>query len=136
MKVLSKTLITFSNYSNVTFTAAETGEFYLHFRGNATGTSESLSNSNIQLEKSSNATTYEPYKSNILTTAGKNLFNMNRPYDAITDSQATVVQDTNQITVSSAESGIYVNANFIWIKISLRVKLSLVVAYMNQMKRT
>lgn len=48
-----------------------------------------------------------------LTTTGKNLFDMNRPYDAITDSQATVVQDTNQITVSSAESGIYVNANFI-----------------------
>lgn len=47
-----------------------------------------------------------------LTTTGKNLFDMNRPYDAITDSQATVVQDTNQITVSSAESGIYVNANF------------------------
>lgn len=49
----------------------------------------------------------------VLTTTGKNLFDMNRPYDAITDSQATVVQDTNQITVSSAESGIYVNANFI-----------------------
>lgn len=58
-------------------------------------------------------TSYEPYKSNILTTTSKNLFDMNRPYDAITDSQATVVQDTNQITVSSAESGIYVNANFI-----------------------
>ena len=56
---------------------------------------------------------FEPYKSNILTTAGKNLFNMNRPYDAITDSQATVVQDTDQITVSSAESGAYVSANFI-----------------------
>ena len=55
----------------------------------------------------------EPYKTNILTTTSKNLFDMNRPYDAITDSQATVVQDTNQITVSSAESGIYVNANFI-----------------------
>ena len=39
---------------------------------------------------------------------------MNRPYDNLTDSQATVVQDTNQITVSSsAESGTYVNANFI-----------------------
>lgn len=49
----------------------------------------------------------------VLKTTGKNLFDMNRPYDAITDSQATVVQDTNQITVSSAESGIYVNANFI-----------------------
>lgn len=58
-------------------------------------------------------TSYEPYKSNILTTTSKNLFDMNRPCDAITDSQATVVQDTNQITVSSAESGIYVNANFI-----------------------
>lgn len=73
---------------------------------------DSLDN-DIQLEHGSNATTYEPYKSNILTTTSKNLFDMNRPYDAITDSQATVVQDTNQITVSSAESGIYVNANFI-----------------------
>lgn len=58
-------------------------------------------------------TSYEPYKSNILTTTSKNLFDMNRPYDAITDSQATVVQDTNKITVSSAESGTYVSANFI-----------------------
>ena len=49
----------------------------------------------------------------VLTTCGKNLFDMNRPYDAITDSQATVVQDTNQITVSSADSGTYVSANFI-----------------------
>lgn len=49
-----------------------------------------------------------------LTTTGKNLFDMNRPYDAITNSEATVIQGTNQITVSSsAESGIYVNANFI-----------------------
>ena len=48
----------------------------------------------------------------ILHTVGKNLFDMNRPCDAITDSQATVVQDTNQITVSSAESGTYVSANF------------------------
>ena len=67
----------------------------------------------FQIEQGSISTSYEPYKSNILTTTSKNLFNMNRPYDAITDSQATVVQDTNQITVSSAESGIYVNANFI-----------------------
>ena len=55
----------------------------------------------------------EPYKTNILTTTSKNLFDMNRPYDVITDSQATVVQDTNKITVSSAESGTYVSANFI-----------------------
>lgn len=48
-----------------------------------------------------------------LTTTGKNLFDMNRPCDAITNSQATVVQDTNQITVSSANSGTYVSANFI-----------------------
>lgn len=48
-----------------------------------------------------------------LKACGKNLFDMNRPYDAITDNQATVVQDTNKITVSSANSGIYVNANFI-----------------------
>lgn len=62
----------------------------------------------------STSTTYEPYKTNILTTTSKNLFDMNRPYDNLTDNQATVVQDTNQITVSSsAESGIYVNANFI-----------------------
>lgn len=69
--------------------------------------------STTQIEQGTVATPYEPYKSNILTTTSKNLFDMNRPYDAITDSQATVVQDTNQITVSSAESGIYVNANFI-----------------------
>ena len=49
----------------------------------------------------------------VLKTTGKNLFDMNRPYDAITDSQATVVQDTNQITVSSADSGTYASANFI-----------------------
>lgn len=58
-------------------------------------------------------TSYEPYKSNILTTTSKNLFDMNRPCDVITDSQATVVQSTNQITVSSADSGTYVSANFI-----------------------
>lgn len=69
---------------------------------------------NIMIAETSNIiTTYEPYKSNILTTTSKNLFDMNRPYDAITDSQATVVQDTNKITVSSAESGTYVSANFI-----------------------
>ena len=68
---------------------------------------------NCQVEYGKDVTSYEPHKSNILTTARKNLFNMNRPYDNLTDSQATVVQDTNQITVSSAESGIYVNANFI-----------------------
>lgn len=69
--------------------------------------------STTQIEQGKVATNYEPYKSNILTTTGKNLFDMNRPYDAITDSQATVVQDTNKITVSSAESGTYVSANFI-----------------------
>lgn len=68
---------------------------------------------NMQIEEGTQATSYEPFKSNILTTTSKNLFDMNRPYDVITDSQATVVQDTNKITVSSAESGIYVNANFI-----------------------
>ena len=68
----------------------------------------------IQIEEGTLKTPYEPYKSNILTTTSKNLFDMNRPYDNLTDSQASVVQDTNQITVSSsAESGIYVNANFI-----------------------
>ena len=61
-------LIGFSKkYSSVTFTAVETGEFYLHFRGNVTETSESLSNSNIQLEEGSVATSYEPYKSSILS---------------------------------------------------------------------
>lgn len=69
--------------------------------------------SNIQIELGSIATPYEPYKSNILTTTSKNLFDMNRPHDNLTDSQATVVQGTNQITVSSAESGAYVSANFI-----------------------
>ena len=69
---------------------------------------------NIMIAETSNIiTTYEPYKSNILTTTSKNLFDMNRPYDVITDSQAIVVQDTNKITVSSAESETYVSANFI-----------------------
>lgn len=68
---------------------------------------------NIQLERSEVKTTHEPFKTNILTTTSKNLFDMNRPYDVITDSQATVTQSLDQITVSSAESGIYVNANFI-----------------------
>lgn len=81
---------------------------------NSNITVQEVLDSNPMLEISGTATTYEPYKSNILTTSSKNLFDMNRPYDTITDSQATVVQDTNQITVSSsAESGIYVNANFI-----------------------
>ena len=66
----------------------------------------------IQIEYG-DKTSYEPYKTNILTTTSKNLFDMNRPYDAITDSQATVTQSLDKITVSSAESGIYVNANFI-----------------------
>lgn len=76
-------------------------------------TLDDVRNSNVQFEESPTKTSYEPHKTNILTTTSKNLFDMNRPYDAITDSQATVVQDTNKITVSSAESGIYVNANFI-----------------------
>ena len=80
---------------------------------NETGIPSDYTIKNIQLEEGTQASSYEPYKTNILTTTSKNLFDMNRPYDAITDSQATVVQDTNQITVSSAESGIYVNANFI-----------------------
>lgn len=83
-------------------------------RWDTTATEEDFKTLQVQIEEGSTATTYEPYKTNILTTTSKNLFDMNRPYDAITDSQATVVQDTNQITVSSsAESGIYVNANFI-----------------------
>ena len=91
------------------------GDVVLCVCANNTGTPQSntVTVKNIQLELGSVATSYEPHKSNILTTTSKNLFDMNRPYDAITDSQATVVQDTNQITVSSAESGIYVNANFI-----------------------
>lgn len=87
---------------------------YFSFHPNSNSTLDKIiARYDIQVEESSQPTSYEPYKSNILTTTSKNLFNMNRPYDAITDSQATVVQDTNQITVSSAESGIYVNANFI-----------------------
>lgn len=80
---------------------------------NSNITVQEVLDSNPMLEISGTATTYEPYKSNILTTTSKNLFDMNRPYDVITDSQATVVQDTNKITVSSVESGTYVSANFI-----------------------
>ena len=81
---------------------------------NSNITAQEVLGSDPMLEISDTATTHEPFKSNILTTTRKNLFNMNRPYDNLTDSQAAVVQDTNQITVSSsAESGIYVNANFI-----------------------
>ena len=72
-----------------------------------------LNDYQIMIAESTAPVTYEPYKTNILTTTSKNLFDVNRPYDNLTDSQATVVQDTNQITVSSAESGTYVNANFI-----------------------
>lgn len=60
-------------------------------------------------------------KIEVLST-GKNLFDMNRRYDKLTNAQATVVQDTNQITVSSAESGTYVNANFILDKDLLKGK--------------
>lgn len=49
----------------------------------------------------------------VLTTTGKNLFNMNRPCDNLTNNQAIVVQNTDEITISSVESGTYVNANFI-----------------------
>lgn len=94
------------------FTTDSTGKIQFTIES-TTASEEGITVSDIQIEKGSVATPYEPYKSNILTTTSKNLFDMNRPYDVITDSQATVVQDTNQITVSSAESGIYVNANFI-----------------------
>jgi hypothetical protein len=101
--------------SKITFQTGSTGKIGISIYSNRNAEVSWLGNLpfNIQLEEGPVATSYEPFKSNILTTTSKNLFNMNRPYDAITDSQATVVQDTNQITVSSAESGIYVNANFI-----------------------
>jgi hypothetical protein len=101
------TFIKRTNSSKIT--TSET-TYFIKFHFAYADTNESP---NVQLEEGSVATPYEPHKSNILTTTSKNLFDMNRPYDAITDSQATVVQDTNKITVSSAESGIYVNANFI-----------------------
>lgn len=100
-----------STGSHTSFTTEQTTR-YIKFR-TASSLNETNVNVKYQLEEGSIATSYEPYKSNILTTTSKNLFDMNRPYDVITDSQATVVQDTNKITVSSAESGIYVNANFI-----------------------
>lgn len=101
--------------SKITFQTGSTGKIGISIYSNRNAEVSWLGNLpfNIQLEEGPVATSYEPFKSNILTTTSKNLFDMNRPYDAITDSQATVVQDTNQITVSSAESGIYVNANFI-----------------------
>lgn len=83
---------------------------YIRFRSNIDEVDFDVK---YQLEQGTQSTSYEPYKSNILTTTSKNLFDMNRPYDVITDSQAIVVQDTNKITVSSAESGTYVSANFI-----------------------
>ena len=51
-------------------------------------------------------------KIEVLST-GKNLFDMNRRYDNVTNAQATVIQNIDEITVSSAESGTYVNANFV-----------------------
>lgn len=51
-------------------------------------------------------------KIEVLST-GKNLFDMNRRYDNITNAQATVIQNVDKITVSSVESGAYVNANFV-----------------------
>lgn len=51
-------------------------------------------------------------KIEVLST-GKNLFDMNRRYDNITNAQATVVQNVDKITVSSVEDGTYVNANFV-----------------------
>ena len=51
-------------------------------------------------------------KVEVLST-GKNLFDMNRRYDNVTNAQATVIQNIDEITVSSAESGTYVNANFV-----------------------
>lgn len=101
--------------SKITFQTGSTGKIGISIYSNRNAEVSWLGNLpfNIQLEEGPVATSYEPFKSNILTTTSKNLFDMNRPYDAITDSQATVVQDTNKITVSSAESGIYVNANFI-----------------------
>lgn len=51
-------------------------------------------------------------KIEVLST-GKNLFDMNRRYDKVTNAQATVIQNIDEITVSSAESGTYVNANFV-----------------------
>ena len=51
-------------------------------------------------------------KAPVLHSVGKNLFDMNRHYDNITNAQATVVQNVDEITVSSVESGTYVNVNF------------------------
>ena len=51
-------------------------------------------------------------KIEVLST-GKNLFDMNRRYDKITNAQATVVQNVDEITISSVESGTYVNVNFV-----------------------
>lgn len=111
IRLLNTSSSTIGGSKSYSFTTDSTGRVRLTFE--TTTALENVTVSNIQIEEGDIKTSYEPYKSNILTTIGKNLFDMNRPYDAITDSQATVVQDTNQITVSSAESGMYVNANFI-----------------------
>ena len=115
-KWLTSGILTTSDNTRKYNTCTISGAKYLKISFNASGTGADTTYEamqTIQIEEGTQATSYEPYKTNILTTTSKNLFDMNRPYDAITDSQATVVQDTNQITVSSAESGIYVNANFI-----------------------
>lgn len=51
-------------------------------------------------------------KIEVLST-GKNLFNMNRPYDNLSNKTATVVQNVDEITISSIENGTYVNVNFV-----------------------
>ena len=103
-----KNFVETGRYENLIITVPNNNKIF-YMRTNA----DLSIKSSYQIELGSVATSYEPYKSNILTTTSKNLFDMNRPYDVITDSQATVVQDTNKITVSSAESGTYVSANFI-----------------------
>lgn len=95
---------------DISYTATEDCTILMRFWLNGTNSIGYVKDIMVEIGEK---TPYEPFKSNILTTIGKNLFDMNRPYDAITDSQATVVQDTNQITVSSADSGTYVSANFI-----------------------
>ena len=109
-----------AGWQKLVFTTTEETASVRMFNRNGVDNTFSIGKSLILLEGDHTNTPIPNYftgmtscKMPILHTVGKNLFDMNRPYDVITDSQATVVQDTNQITVSSANSGTYVSANFI-----------------------
>lgn len=96
----------FTSYSSVTFTAVETGEFYLHFRGNATVTADTLKNCDIQLEVGSIATSYEPFKSNILTVNEDVILSgIGNVGDTLNCLTGELIQNINEIVINGNESG-------------------------------